>query len=182
MKITFSISVLILLLLMGCQNAKNGTLDTSKLKEVEMQDVSKDQENNIPITYKAPSVMVGLNALPFEMKLPENLPFNAKPFQPPIINDNSHDGKKVWVEFTTNSKNKEEKILLKIIAFNEEFLEMSQEAEKINLNNDITGYYFENGLNFNRKGISYTIVYMNDTISKEQHKKEIVEIANQILE
>ncbi|MFD2444849.1 hypothetical protein ACFSO7_12835 [Bacillus sp. CGMCC 1.16607] len=182
MKKILSISTLILLLLVGCQNTKNGILDTSKLSKVEMQDVSEEEENHNPVTYKAPSVKVGLEALPFEMTLPENFPFDAKPFQAPFIYDNSHDGKKVSIKFITNSKDEEGKILLDITAFNEEFLEMSQEAEKINLNKEITGYYYENMLNFHSKGISYIVFYKNDTISKEQHKKEIVEMANQILE
>ncbi|WML48830.1 hypothetical protein RCG23_01480 [Neobacillus sp. PS3-34] len=182
MKKLFLILALLLLLLVGCQDPKNGTLDTSKLNKVEMKDVTKEQKKNIPITYKAPSVKVGLDALPFEMKLPGNLPFDAKPFQAPIINDQNHDGKKLSVEFTTSSKRKEDKIFLRINAFNEEFLETNQELEKINLNKKHTGYYNNNLLNFHSKGISYTIVYMNEKISKEQHKKEIAEMANQILE
>ncbi|CAG9607023.1 hypothetical protein [Pseudoneobacillus rhizosphaerae] len=174
----FSITVIILLLLLGCQNPKTVKLDTSKLEKLE--EGSEDQ--GIPISYKAPSLKDGLNALPFKMKLPKNLPFNAKPFQPPMIYDYSYNGKIVSAEFITNSKNNEDKILLKISGFNHEFLEISQEAEKINLINEVTGYYYEKMLNFQSKGYSYTIVYVNDAISEQQHKKEIVNMANQILE
>lgn len=182
MKKLITYSVLIFLLLLGCQKPEDGILDTSKLTKVEMHDVSEEQENHIPITYKAPSVKVGLKALPFEMILPEHLPFDAEPFQPSVITDQNHDGKMVSAEFITNSKNKDNPILLKISAFNHEFLDVNQEAEKINLTNEITGYYYEKMLNFHTKGISYIIFYMNDTISKDQHKKEIVDLANQILE
>ena len=88
MKKILSISALVLLLLVGCQGAKNNNvLDTSKLKKVEMNDVSKEQQKKMPITYEAPSLKDGLDALPFEIKLPKDLPFDAKPFQPPVIND-----------------------------------------------------------------------------------------------
>jgi hypothetical protein len=174
----FSIMAIILLLLLGCENPKDGYLNTSKLEKVE--DGSKEQ--GIPISYKAPSLKDGLKAIPFNMKLPKDLPFDAEPFQPDMIYDDSHDGKIVTADFITHSKNKEDNIELKIRAFNHEFLEYSQEAEKINLNNEITGYYYGKMLNFHIEGISYTIGYINDAISIEQHKKEIVDMANQILE
>jgi hypothetical protein len=162
----------------GCENPKDGYLDTSKLVKVE----EGSKEQGIPISYKAQSLKDGLKAIPFNMKLPKNLPFDAESFQKPMIYDYSYDGKIVSAEFSTTSKNKEDQIVLRITGFNHEFLEISQEAEKINLQNEVTGYYYENGLNLESKGISYSIVYMNDTISKEQHKKEIVDMANQIVE
>jgi hypothetical protein len=172
---------LILLLMADCQNTKDVELDTSQLEKIKMEDVSEEEENNIPITYQAPSVKVGLEALPFEMNLPEKLPFDATSFHPPVINDSTHDGKKVWVEFTANSKKPEDNIQLRISAFNDEFLERNQEAEKINLKKEIIGYYHQKMINFHYMGVSYTIVYINDTISMDQHKKEIVDLANQIL-
>ncbi|MFD2444136.1 hypothetical protein ACFSO7_09095 [Bacillus sp. CGMCC 1.16607] len=183
MRKLFSFSVIILLFLVGCQNTKNGILDTSKLSKVEMQDVAEEQENHIPSSYKAPSVKVGLEAIPFKMTLPKNLPFDAKPFQPPTITTNFQDNKKVRIEFSTNSKNKKDKIILGISAFNGEFLEMGDdEADKISLNNEIQGYYNQNLLKFYSNGISYLIHYKNDTIPKNQHKKDMIKLANQILE
>lgn len=49
----------------------------------------------MPITYEASTLKDGLDALPFEMTLPKELPFDAKSFQPPIIKDMAHDGKKL---------------------------------------------------------------------------------------
>jgi hypothetical protein len=69
-----------------------------------MQDVSIEQQKNMPIAYEASTLKDGLEALPFEMKLPKKLPFDAKSFQPPFINDMAHDGKKLMVEFKTSSK------------------------------------------------------------------------------
>lgn len=115
------ISILFLFSLVGCQNNDNGTLDTSKLTEVKMSDVTDEQKEKMPITYQAPSVKEGLAALPFEMKLPGDLPFDAQSFKPPIIDDMSRDGRNLMVEFKTSSKeNAVKPIILMITAANSE--------------------------------------------------------------
>ncbi|CAM3913365.1 hypothetical protein GCM10009865_54330 [Aeromicrobium ponti] len=158
MKQIITVSALILFFLVGCQNNDNGTLDTSKLTEIQMNDVSDAQKEKMPITYEATSVKEGLSALPFEIKLPEKLPFDAKPFQPPTINDMSRDGKKLMVEFKTTSKgNAEQPIILMITALNSEEDLESSNSEEVKLNNEETAYYTNKSLSFNRDGVSYTI-------------------------
>lgn len=174
-------SVLLLLVLAGCQNSKNGELDTSKLTKVDMEDVTEEQKKKIPITYEAPSVEVGLEALPFEMKLPEKLPFDALPFQPPIINDFTHDGKHLMVEFRTFSKNKEEKIILMITADYPSEKREEPNFEEVTLDNGVIGEYRNNTLVFQLDDVSYSVAYVNKNIPVEQHQKEIVEMANQML-
>lgn len=170
------------MLLVGCQTAKNDTLDTSKLNEVKMGDMTDEQKKVLPITYEAPSLRVGLDALPFELNLPEQLPFDAKPFQAPVINDMSHNGKKLMVEFKTSSKTSyEQQITLIISVMNDEIGFDPSNSETVKLNNDIDAYYSNPSISFKQDKISYTIAYMNENISKEQHKKEIIDIANQML-
>lgn len=181
MKKIITISILILLLFTGCTSIKTGTLDTSKLQKIEMKDVSTDQKKKMPITYQAPSVKVGLDAIPFNIKLPIKLPFDAAQFQPPIINDMAHDGKKLMVEFKCFSQKRSKKIILIINVINEDLKNNDTNAEKIELKNHITSDYFNNSISFNENGISYTITYINKYISKEQHKKEITVIANQMI-
>jgi hypothetical protein len=177
-----SVSILILLLLVGCQEAKNGTLDTTKLKEIEMNDITEVQKKNLPITYEASTVKDGLDALPFEMKLPEKLPFDLKPFQPPVITDMTHEGEKLMVEFKTFTKSNSGKPLGVIISVsNSEDRIDTTNSEEVKLNNDITSYYANKSLSFIQDGISYSILYMNDVITKEQHKKEMIEIAKQMV-
>ncbi|MEK3822483.1 hypothetical protein MKY20_25740 [Cytobacillus sp. FSL W8-0315] len=176
------ISTLFLFLLVGCQNTDNGTLDTSKLTEVEMNDVTDAQKKKIPITYQAPSVEEGISALPFEIKLPDNLPFEAQSFQPPTIDDMSRDGKNLLVEFKTSSKgNTENPVILMIKATNSEEELNSSNSEEVKLNHDVAAYYTNKSLSFSKDGIAYTITYINDEISKEQHKDEIKDIANQMI-
>jgi hypothetical protein len=178
----FVISILILLTITACQKTENAILNTSKLTEMESQDVSEEQEDPIPVTYTAPSLKAALKALPLEMNLPKKLPFDAEAFKPSEITDQYHDGKIVTAKFISQSKEKNDSIQLEVMAFNHEFLEISQEAEPINLSNAITGYYYARMLNFHSKGVSYIIIYKNDALSEEQHKLEVMDLANQILE
>ncbi|WP_174727324.1 hypothetical protein [Mesobacillus harenae] len=181
-KILTVIFAFILSLLVGCQNAGSGSLDTTRLTKVEMPDVTDEQREKIPITYEAPSVEDGLSALPFEMKLPEKLPFEAKPFLPPTINDMSHNGENLMVEFKTSSKDNSVKpIILMITAINSEAEMDYSNSEELKLKHKVTAYYTNKSLFFYEKGITYTITYINEGLSKEQHKKDLINLANQMI-
>lgn len=182
MKKLLSVSGLILLLLAGCQGAESGTLDTSKLKEIEMSDVTEEQKKNMPITYEAASLEDGLAALPFDITLPAELPFNAMPFQPPVINDLTHDGKKLMAEFRTFSENKDENIILMIKANYPVSDSQMPNSEEVELKSSVDGEYLGNALSFRRDDVNYDVVYVNKNISVEQHKEEIMQIANQIID
>ncbi|MGN7402289.1 hypothetical protein ACTHO0_20750 [Cytobacillus praedii] len=183
MKKIITIAALVLFLLVGCQNNQSGTLDTSKLTLIEMNDLTDAQKEKLPITYQAPSVKEGLSALPFKMTLPEILPFDAHPFQPPTINDMSHDGKQLMVEFKTFSKSNSEKpIILMITAINSDVESDPSSSEEVKLSSGVISFYTNKSLTFNLDGISYTITYMNDDIPKVQHKNEIIDVANQMIE
>jgi hypothetical protein len=176
-----SVSALILLLLVGCQESKNGTLDTSKLIEIEMNNVTEEQKKNIPITYEAATLKDGLDALPFEINLPEKLPNNLNPFQPPVITDMTHEGKNLMVEFKTFKKTTGKPLGVMISVDNGENANDTTNSEEVKLNKDISAYYLNKTLSFNQDGIFYVILYMNDEISKEKHKEELIDIATQMI-
>lgn len=183
MKKIITIAALVLFFLVGCQKNQSGSLDTSKLKEIEMNDVTDAQMEKMPVTYQAPSVKEGLSALPFEMKLPEHLPFNTQAFQPPTITDMSHDGKQLMVDFRTASKsNSGDANILMITAINSEVESNRSSSEEVKLSSGVAAFYTNKSLSFFLDGVSYTITYMNDEITREQHKNEIISIANQINE
>lgn len=181
MKKIIAVSALIFLALVGCQSNTSGTLDTSKLNKVEMADMTEEQKKILPITYAAPSVKVGLNALPFEMNLPEKLPFDAKPFQPPVINDMTHDGKKLMVEFKTFSEKKEENIILLVKASYPVDDSQVPNAEEVELKNGVVGKYLGNTVSFQMEDVVYDVVYVNKNIPIEQHKEEIILLANEMI-
>jgi len=176
-----SVVVLMGILLTGCQDTKNGALDTSKLNKIEMVDLTEQQQEKIPISYEAPSLIAGLEALPFEINLPKNLPFESTPFQPPTFMDFKHDGTLFMVEFKSFSKNKNEKILLMISVSNIERNIDTTNTEPIELKGDIVGIYSGKAVSFSKDNISYSILYMNNNISNKQHKKDIIEMANQMI-
>ena len=171
---------LFILLLVGCQSISTGKLDTSKLTEVEMNDVSDEKKKRIPLTYEAPSVEEGLKALPFQMILPEKLPFDATPFLPPVINDLNHDGKFLNAYFRTSSKNKEE--IRFIVQADYPVTDTNiPNSEEITLDNKVIGSYMNNSLGFQLENVFYNITYVNDGISREEHKNELIEVANQMI-
>jgi hypothetical protein len=176
-----TVSALILLLLVGCQSNTSGTLDTSKLNKVEMGDMTEEQKKVLPITYEAPSVDVGLDALPFEMNLPEKLPFDAKPFQPPVIMDMTHEGKKLMVEFRTFSVKKEENIILMVKASYPVEDSQVPNAEEVELKIGVVGHYLGNTVSFQLEDVVYDVVYVNKNIPIDQHKEEVIQLANEMI-
>jgi hypothetical protein len=180
-KKTIPVSALILLLLVSCQSNNSLTLDTSKLNKVEMGDMTEEQKKILPITYEAPSVEVGLDALPFEMNLPKKYPFDAKPFQPPVINDMTHEGKKLMVEFRTFSVKKEENIILMVKASYPVDDSQVPNAEDVELKNGVVGQYLGNTVSFQLEDVVYDVVYVNKNIPIDQHKEEVIQLANEII-
>ena len=173
--------LLFIFILVGCQSITTGKLDTSKLLEVEMNDLTDEEKKRVPLTYEAPSLEVGLEALPFKMKLPEKLPFDAMPFQPPVIDDMKHDGKYLMVNVHAFPKNKEEKIIFMVQVDYPVTDSKVPSAEEIKLDNNVAGLYGGNTLGFQLEDVLYNIVYVNKNIPIEQHKKELIEVANQMI-
>jgi hypothetical protein len=181
MKKLWLVPVLLTSILVGCNEGKNVTLDTSKLEKVEpLGNVTEEQLKNIPVSYEVPSLDEGLDALPFDIKIPKDIPFGVKPLQISTIEDFKHDGKNLRVNFTTTGKNKSEIILLMINIHNFK-VEHSGAWKDIKLSDGVVGNYNGNTVTFVKDGIYYDISYENKNISTEQHKKDIIKIANQML-
>jgi hypothetical protein len=166
----------------GCQAIQSGKLDTDNLEKVEMADVDEGQAKKIPVTYKGPSVEEGLDALPFEMVLPKKLPFEGEGFQPPSIMDMEHDGRRVRAEFSAFPNNNQDKkdILMIMADFPVESFEQPG-AETVELEGGVNGMYGGKGIAFLHKKVQYSIIYMNEKVSEEQHKKVLSEMANEML-
>jgi hypothetical protein len=96
------------------------------------------------------------------------------------IEDFKHDGKDLRVIFTTFSKNKDDQVLLMITVHNFK-VEYNGSGSEIKLADGVIGNYKGSSLVFEKDGIIYEVSYNNKNISAEQHKKEITDIANQML-
>lgn len=177
------ITVLLLLILVGCKNGNKEMLDTSKLEKVNLEEykLTEEEEKTLPIIYTAPSLKVGLDALPFKMKLPYTLPFEALPYQSMQIRDLKHDGKKIEVYVVTYGKDKKSNITFWIESNHPAIDNSRLNYNELKLNHDVIGQYNNNALYFQFNDISYSIIYRNPNISEERHQKEIVNIANQII-
>ncbi|MDR7074390.1 hypothetical protein [Fictibacillus barbaricus] len=181
MKKLWLVPLLLFLLLFGCKDGSNGRLDTSHLEKVEPKgNVTEEQLKNSPISYEPSSLDEGLDALPFKLKIPNDIPFEAKPLQMSTIEDFKHDGKNLRVNFTTTAKDKSDVILLMITVHNFK-VEYSDSGKDVRLSNGVVGNYSGNSLIFEKDGIYYDVSYNNRNISPDQHKKDIIHIAKQML-
>lgn len=154
------------------------TLDTSKLKEVKPKN---EVVQHAPLTYEAPSVPAGLEAVPFTVNLPVDLPFEAVPFQRPIIYDLTREGKEVKMSVSTFSRNKEDQVRLEVIACNREEEFEKQKTNKVTLIDGTVAYYQKDRILFEKDGIFYEVIYTNHQLSRNEHQAEIVKIASQML-
>ncbi|KAB2328742.1 hypothetical protein F7731_24250 [Cytobacillus depressus] len=118
MKKLIFISVLLLSLLFGCKGYKETTFDPSKLNIINT--AWDEQGNETYIKYEAPSVKDGIEALPFNIKLPKTIPIETDGYKPIIIDDLENDGKKLLITFRAYSKveNPDHPIIFKIRVYN----------------------------------------------------------------
>ena len=115
MKKLVTITGLLLVVLAGCGANHTGKLDTSKLEKVEYEHMSKEDVEKLPILYSAPSLKVGTNALPYEMKMPKHIPFKIERYGF-NIRDIKHDGKQLKATFFAVPKDEKAKLQFKIEA------------------------------------------------------------------
>ncbi|MBB6452507.1 hypothetical protein HNQ94_000952 [Salirhabdus euzebyi] len=170
---------------------KNDTLDTSKLV-VEEQKLTGDAPEGFEfpyISYIAPSLEAALEAIPFEVTLPNKLPFDAKPFKPMILRDWSKDGKQIEIELWTVSDSEEEignnTGTGKGFIINARNFEMNgpvqQGKEAVTITKNIKGMYDNSSvpsLSFEVDGIYYLISFSMGKM--ENSKKELLKIAKQM--
>lgn len=174
--------IALVFLFTGCQQNVSGSLDTTNLEKVEPEgNTSDEQLSGVPLVYEASSLEEGLKALPFEINLPKELPFEAMPLKIMSIEDFGHDGKKISVNIDTISKNEDEKIFLMLRIENFEVEYAEPLGEKVELDKGIVGYYNGEGVIFEKDGLYYGIGYDNENITPEQHKIDTINIANQML-
>lgn len=177
MKSFGAVLIMFILLITGCQQKANGLLDTTNLKQVEP---GAEELSGVPYVYEAPTLEEGLAALPFEVTLPKELPFESMPIKLTGIEDFKHDGKELRVEFMTVSKNREDYVILTITVHNFKVEYAEPAGEDVQLTNGVIGNYKGNSLIFEKDELYYGIGYNNENITPEQHKKQMIDIANQM--
>ncbi|MEH6936856.1 hypothetical protein V7056_03225 [Bacillus sp. JJ664] len=181
MKKVWLVQMVLIVLLFGCKPLQNDLLDTSQLEKVEPTgNLTEEQLKTIPVTYNATSLEEGLDALPFKVKIPKDFPFDAVPLKISSIEDFRQDRKNVRVSFMTTAKDRTEEIIL-LLGVDNFQAEQSGTTEDVHLEKDVVAKFTGNTLFFEKDGMNYTVSYINKNISSEQHKKDIIKIANQML-
>lgn len=156
-----------LILLTACSNS----LDTSKLVE------SKNSELDMKF-YSAPSVEVAIDSLPYEVNLPERLPFNAKEFNSLGITDYGGKGLNPEASFITIDENANELIITTTSA-NIEYPDTT--PKEITLKNGYQAFYIApNRLDVVVKDVTYLYTLMMPELDESQVERELLNLAEQL--
>ncbi|MDF2946430.1 MAG: hypothetical protein K0S51_1109 [Bacillales bacterium] len=176
MLITFSAFILI----SGCTEHRK--FDTSKLEVVDATNTSEIDENikkEQPIDYEAPSLKIAIESLPYDLKLPEKLPFETEGFRVNSLQDLNKEGKKgniIRIHLMAVSKDKSNPKIVDILVQNQK-IEVNG-ANEVELKNNLHGYIAGTTIFVYKDGISYLIGIMGHDAKKIE--KALIDLANQI--
>lgn len=153
---------------MGCSNG----LDTSQLIE------SQQGEVGAIMFYSAPSVVVAIDALPYEVNLPERLPFQTDGFKSLGITDYGGKGQNPEGQFMAIDE-KENSLILSNTTAHRDYPD--SDPEEITLNNGYQAFYTApNGLDVIVKDITYSYTLIMAELEEKQIKEELLNLAEQL--
>ncbi|MGB2992902.1 MAG: hypothetical protein WBB47_09720 [Paenisporosarcina sp.] len=159
-----------ILLLTGCSNE----LDTSQLIE------SQQGEGDFLKFYSAPSVEVAIKALPYEVNLPERLPFETVGFQSLGITDYGGKGQNPEAQFIAINEN-ENNLILSTTTAHRDYPD--SDTEEITLDNGYEAFYTApDGLDVIVKDITYSYTLIMPELEEPQIKEELLKLAEQLSE
>lgn len=127
----------LLIMLVACQE-NNKTLD---IENLEVDKVIQNANEHEGKQYKAPSLNVAINAIPFNLNVPK-LPKTFEPFKPISIIDwlDTEDGQDISVHLLASSNDKNRNTLT-IYARDFEINDLNEDSEKITLDNNKEVYF-----------------------------------------
>jgi len=159
-----------ILLLAGCSNG----FDTSKLTE------TKASEDGFIKFYQASSTEVAIDALPYEVNLPEQLPFETEGFKSLGITDIGGKGHNPEANFMATDSNNNNLILSTTTG---DMKYPDSKPEEIALDNGYQAYYTApNQLDVIVKDVTYSYTLQMDELEEEQLKEELIKLAEQLSE
>lgn len=159
-----------MLLLAGCSNG----FDTSRLTE------TKASEDGFLKFYQAPSTEIAIDALPYEINLPEQLPFETEGFKSLGITDIGGKGQNPEANFMASDA-KDNSLILSTSTANREYPE--GKPEEITLENGYQAFYTTpNQLDVIVKDVTYSYTLLMDELEEGQLKEELLKLAEQLSE
>lgn len=158
------------LLLTACSNE----LDTSQLTE------SKMSEEGFIKFYNAPSLEVAIDALPYEVNLPEELPFKTEGFKSLGITDIGGKGQNPDAQFMATG-DQENNLLLSTTKGTIDYADTT--PEEITLNNGYQAKYtLPNHLDVIVKDVTYSYTLNMSGLEENELKDELLKLAEQLAE
>ena len=149
-------------------------MDTSQLSE------SKEGEVESIKFYSAPSVEVAIDALPYEVNLPETLPFQSDGFNSLGITDYGGTGQNPEGMFMAKDK-KENSLILSTTTLQLEYPD--SDPEEITLKNGYQAFYTApNSMDVIVKDITYAYTLIMPELDEKQIKDELLNLAEQLVE
>lgn len=162
------LSIATFLVLVGCSNG----LDTSQLSE------SQQGEDGLIKFYSAPSVEVAIDALPYEVNLPGQLPFETEGFKTLGIIDFGGKGQNPEAQFIAIDE-KENNLILSTTSAHGEYPD--SDPEEITLDNGYQAIYMvPNRLDVIVKHITYSYTLIMPELEEKKIKEELLKLAEQV--
>lgn len=175
-----------LTLLVACQN-NDKTLD---IKNIE---VDKSANNEEVKHYKAKSLDVAINSLPFHLKVPTEIPSTFNQFQPVFITDwyDTEDGKDIAIELRATSKDDDSLLIIYARDFDMSILNsFKNEAENISLDNNQDVYFLSpdkestewhsGTVSWVNDHVFYSAQFTGTDLKTEEVKQILIQLINQM--
>ncbi|MFD1738679.1 hypothetical protein ACFSCX_19350 [Bacillus salitolerans] len=188
----YLISIISMFVLSGCHMGNSGLLDTSKLEKEEAEgNLTEQQLDSIPAVYRTPSLETGLDAVPFKVNLPKELPFETSGFNVIEIKDwnNREDKKNISIELLAweqLSSQMDKNVVIMIHDFKVSYV---TSGIKVTLDNGTEARYnmdhkTSGGISFVDDGLYISIGYTNreEEFDKEKMLEALLSLANQMLQ
>lgn len=180
-----TIVLFLFIILVACQE-NNKTLD---IKNLEVDQVIQNTNDHEGKQYKAPSIDVAINAIPFNLIVP-NLPKTFEPFKPTSIIDwlDTEDGEDISIQLLASSNDKNSKTLT-IYARDFEINDLNEDSEKITLDNNKEVYFIPDrssndshsvSVEWKQNGVYYSFNFSGKTDNPNKVNEMLIDLVQQM--
>lgn len=176
-----------LLFLVACQN-------NDKVLDIQNIEVDKSANNEEAKHYKAKSLDVAINSLPFQLKVPTEIPSRFDQFQPVFITDwnDTEDGKDIAIELRATSKDDDSILGIFARDFDMSILNsIKNGAEKISLENSQDVYFLppdkriaewhSGTISWVNNDVFYSAEFIGTDLKADEVKQTLLDLINQML-
>ena len=161
------------MLLFGC------VTNDEKLDTANLENITNETNENLPIDYRAENTEEAINALPYKVTLP-NLPNGYNPFEVTLLQDVKRDGKLVKAEFTS-SKSSDISKKITIFTTNKE-IEYSGHHKEVQITRNVIGNVLDQNINFKYEGVYYHIEIDANDRTGNGIQEQLISLSKQMVQ